>query len=275
MSTIEKTKLQLLHDDLLYMGFGRLTELPQLLEEQVSLDLPSFELFAEAFFDAESKMEATLYFRKGPSEKYGERYYFNRYEAMLRYLGAPDKDRGQTFYLQSGRGFTFKEAFNLLQGRWVCKTVIPNPEKKLLIEETDDNYSSWFRLDFTSKTRKGNYYLRYWRGKFDLEGALEVCQIRELDVPGMMDKLCKLLRKGNLPEVHFRHKNGKFEKKLITADPEAKMILNYPAAMWAERKRKTPEEPVELPGLEPAESEEISEAVLEDDLARPFKKAHL
>lgn len=260
----EKDPLQALQNDIKYMGFGEHTMLNLMVEEQVRSQVAAFEAYTEAFFDEETKIEARLFFRKGTSDTYGERYYFNRYEALLRYSGHPEKDKKQTFSLIAGRGITFKEAFNLLQGRWVCKTVVDfNGEK----------HTRWFRLDFSGKTQKGNYYLKPYRGNFDLEKTVNSCPIRELEIEEMKERIYYNLRKGNLYEVHYRHKNGKYEKKLITADPEARLIKNFPVATWADR--KVSDEPGDPGEMVAAESEEISGSVLQDDLANPIQKAHL
>src|ERR1700744_2308525 len=111
-----QNNLDFLNTDLKYLGFGEKSLLNQHLEAQLLRELPAFELFTEAFYDNDTKLEAKLYFTRSAKENF---YYFNKYDALLRYAGEPDKDRAQTFYISKGHGVTLKEAFNLLQGRAV------------------------------------------------------------------------------------------------------------------------------------------------------------
>jgi len=108
------SNLDFLNNNIKYLGFGERSLLNQHLEAQVLRNQPSFELFSETFYEADTKLETKLYFTRS---KQSDFYFFNKYEALLRYAGEPGKDRGQTFYINKGQGITLKESFNLLQGR--------------------------------------------------------------------------------------------------------------------------------------------------------------
>jgi hypothetical protein len=210
--------LDFLNNDLKFLGFGERSLLNQHLEAQLQRELPSFELFTEAFFDSDTKLEAKLYFTRSTKENF---YYFNKYDALLRYAGEPDKDRAQTFYIHKGHGVTLKEAFNLLQGRAVFK---------LLTSRSGIQYSAWIQLNFAEKDRHDNYVYSYFRGgRFDLEKALREYPIRELDFDEMRANLFRALQRGNLQPVTFDgvEKKGKY---LVEANPSLNTINIYPAA---------------------------------------------
>jgi hypothetical protein len=210
--------LDFLNTDLKYLGFGERSLLNQHLEAQLLRELPAFELFTEAFYDADTKLEAKLCFTRSTK---GDFYFFNKYEALLRYSGDPDKDRGQTFYISKGHGFTLKESFNLLQGRAV---------HKLLTSRSGIQYTAWVQLNFTEKDRNDNYLYTYYRGgKFDLVKALKEYPIRELDYEEMQTNLCKSLERGNLHQVTFKGAE-KLGKYLVEANPLLQTINIYPAA---------------------------------------------
>jgi len=210
--------LEFLNNDLKFLGFGERSLLNQHLEAQLQREQTSFELFTEAFFDGDTKLEAKLYFSRSTKENF---YFFNKYDALLRYAGDPDKDRAQTFYISRGHGVTLKEAFNLLQGRAVFK---------LLTSRSGIQYSAWIQLNFAEKDRHDNYVFTYYRGgRFDLEKALRQHPIRELEFDEMRANLCRALQRGNLQPVTFEgaEKKGKY---LVEANPSLNTINIYPAA---------------------------------------------
>ena len=210
--------LDFLNNDLKFLGFGERSLLNQHLEAQLQREQPSFELFTEAFFDSDTKLEAKLYFSRSAKENF---YFFNKYDALLRYAGEPDKDRAQTFYINKGHGITLKEAFNLLQGRAVFK---------LLTSRSGIQYSAWLQLNFSEKDRHDNYPYNYYRaGRFDLEKALKQYPIRELDYDEMRANLYRALQRGNLQPVTFTGPENK-GKYLVEANPSLNTVNVYPAA---------------------------------------------
>jgi hypothetical protein len=217
------SNLDFLNDNLKYLGFGERSLLNRDLEVQIRRDPPAFELFTEAFYTSGTKVEARLYFTRS---KQSDFYFFNKYDALLRYEGEADKDRAQTFYISTkGRGITFKEAFNLLQGRAVFKT---------LISKTGNQYQTWLQLDFTEKDSENrNYRYKYFRGgRYDLMKALEKHPIREMSYDNLRENLIRSLQRGNLHPVTFDNPDRP-EKNLIEANPAMDTINIYPTATRA------------------------------------------
>jgi len=215
------SNLEYLNDNLKYLGFGEKSPLNQHLEAQILRDLPAFELYTEAFFDSETKMEAKLCFTRSATSDF---YFFNKYEALLRFSGEPDKDRRQTFYINKGSGITFKEGYNLLQGRAVFKT---------LTSKSGIQYTTWLQLNFSEKDRHNNYVYLYFRGRrFELEKALERFNIREMGLEPTRANLLRSLERGNLHPVTIEGPEHP-GKQLIEANPGLNTINFYPTAMRA------------------------------------------
>jgi len=207
-----------LKEVLKYLGFGENNPLIRQLEEEMRKNKPSFELYTEAFYEANKKMEAKLYFRKSNTS---DIVFFNKYDALLRYQGQPDNDRGQTFYIDKGRGISLKEAYNLLDGRSVFKN---------LVSKSGEKYQSWLQLDFdAAKDKHGNYrYQSYNAGyKYDLEATLRKHAFAELNDPTKFQWMMRSLERGNL-HLASLEVNGKQEKVYVAALPKYKdlVILN-------------------------------------------------
>jgi len=255
--------LDFLNTSLKYLGFGENTSLNTVLAEEIKRERPAFDLYTEAFFDEDTKLEAKLNFSRS---KTTERYFFNRYTALLRYPDNPEKEKQQTFYINKSRsGVTFKESFNLLQGRYVYKK---------LLRKDGEKYMSWIRLDFSQKTLSGNYKIRYLFDRFALEKTLAVYKIREMDMEPLKERIIRSLQRGNLHPVTYTLVSGKLGRKYIYANPETNMIINLSAATRAAGK----DEPIaitEIPDFEPADDEPVSDSIFNEDVAAPLKKAHL
>ena len=218
---MNQSNVDYLNESLKYLGFGEKSLLNQHLEAQILREPASFELFTEAFFDSDTKLEAKLYFTRSTKSDF---YFFNKYEALLRYAGEPDKDRSQTFYINKGHGTTYKEAFNLLQGRAVFKT---------LTSRSGIQYTTWIQLDFSRKDGNGNYARNYYRGrKYELEETLRDQHIREMDFDNLRENLIRSLERGNLHPVTFDSPDRK-GKHLIEANPAMNTINIYQLATRA------------------------------------------
>jgi hypothetical protein len=218
--TQTKTNLEYLNEDLKFLGFGEKSLLNQHLEAQVLREPPSFELFTEAFFDSETKLEARLYFIRAANSK----YYLNKYDALLRYSGEPEKDKGQTFKIFKGQGVTYKEAFNLLQGRSIYKN---------LTSRSGIQYLTWIQLDFSRKDADGNFPRLYYRGKkFELEETLRDLHVREMEYDNLRETVIRSLQRGNLHPVNIDAPDRK-GKHLIAANPKMATIDIYPLATRA------------------------------------------
>src|ERR1700761_1841606 len=144
--------LEFLHTALKYLGFGEHTTLNRDREEKISQGAPDFNLETEVSFDGESVLLAKLFYRRGKGQ-FSERYYLNKYEAQLRYPGKPEKEIRKMFYIESGRrGVTLKQAFNLLQGRYVQRTIV---------DQNRDKHDWWLFLEPKMFGSDGYIFLRY------------------------------------------------------------------------------------------------------------------
>jgi len=203
-----------LHEELRYLGFGDSPLLRDQLEQELDKGQKSFQLYTESFFSENCKLEVILYFNHAVQQGI---YLFNRYDALLRYIDEPDRVRSQTFYIYNGTGITFKEAFNLLQGRAVHKQ---------LSDIEGNKYSAWIQLNFEQKDLNNNYKVRQFRNEYELEKILEKYPIKEWKHDQLRKSLVRSLEKGNLHVVTFERKN-KEEKKVIEANPQYKSINIY------------------------------------------------
>ena len=261
---MNKDNLAFLQDNLKYLGFGEYSLLNHLLESEMTRGTHSFELYTDAFFDEETKLEARLHFRRSDSM---DMYFFNKYEAMLVYPENPEKNKTQTFYIYKGSGVTLKEAFNLLQGRAVYKK---------LTNAVGEKYTAWIQLNFEQKDLHENYKYRYFRSesRFDLAKVLANYKLREMENEETREMLFRSLRRGNIHPVTLI-KSNKTEKLFIQANPQFKTINILPPATRAARKDKHPvkdrREIAETPDLEIPERE-VNESCLEEDGERARQK---
>lgn len=217
--------LKYLRHQIRFHGFGDSGPLFNELEKALEEGKKEFELSTMQFFDEDCAAEATLYFRRPDSV---EMYYFNKYHVELRYIDDPESNMGQTFFIgQSGKGFTFKEAFNLMEGRVVYRKNISGPYS---------DYAAWSQLDFDNKDGNGNYKFKrfYDSYKYDLELALRNYDIIGLDKEEIRENLLRSLEKGNLHQVLIQTKNKKMQKQFIQADPQNKLVILHAQATRAE-----------------------------------------
>ena len=254
-----------LHETLKYLGFGINTPLNSALEEQLNQEPDAFTLNTEVSFDGETTIDATLYFNRGKGE-YADRYYINKYDVVLRYLDHSEEDKKMTVRIERSRfGITFKQAFNLLQGRYVQRKVV---------DQNQETHLWWLHLEFGMKTVTGNPYIRYCKGSFDLDKALDAYEIKEIASPEQKEWLCQSLRRGNLQQINLRHANGSWEPTFIYVNPERHAICNVGKATSAGRQRNANMPITEFVEFD-AIDDEISEAVQEEEPVRPRKKALL
>jgi len=236
--------LLLLEENLRYLGFGEASSFHEQLEQEIEKGNKEFQLSTETHFDELSVVEATLYFRQAENDR---KYFFVRFDASLVYHDFPEYNVKQTFYINNGSGVTYKEAYNLLQGRAVYKTLTNLDEEK---------YTAWIQLEIHEKLPTGNYRVRQFRASYgyDLEKVLHTYPIRELEDEALRANLIYSLQKGNLHPVTFAKKE-KTEKVYIAASPQFKTIVICTetvrrAQMSHFRKdspKKTSPSPVEVP----------------------------
>jgi len=202
-----------LQENLRYLGFGEASPFNEQLEQEMEKGQKEFQLVTEAHFDDSSKLEATLHFRRAEND---QKYFFTRYDAALLYIDNPEYNRKQTFYINNGSGVTFKESFNLLQGRAVYKNLVNADEVK---------YHAWIQLEFEERMPNNNYKVRQFREGhgYDLGKVLSSYPIKELEDEALKTNLILSLQKGNLHPVTFV-KERKKEKLYIAACPQFKTI---------------------------------------------------
>ncbi len=259
-----KENLNYLNSRLKYHGFGENTTLNMILEQEMKREEPAFDLYTEAFFDDETKLEARLNFGRGKGTDW---YFFNKYTALLRYTGNPEKDKQQVFHIDQGKfGVTFKEAFNLLQGRSVHKK---------FIRKNEDTYTSWIRLDFAEKTLSGNHRIKYMYDRFALESALAAYEIKEMDSEVLRERIIRSLQRGNLHPVTVSLQSKKLARKYIYANPEANTIVILTPAMGAANGKVELVPLNEMPELDPVEDEPVSDSIFKEEVSIPLAKAHL
>ena len=207
-------QIEKLKKDVKYLGFGETNLILYTeLEEEIEKGPVDFQLDTETFFDDDTRIEAKLYFELS---KDSTRYIFKRYVATLHYSNQPEKTRTQTIYLYRGKGFTFKETFNLLEGRAVNRNHI---------DFEGQEYNAWTELNFNEKDKHGNYRTRDFREhyRYDLEKALEIYPILELKNDQLRTELIRALQRGNIHPVTLL-KGSKWEKVFIEANPANRLI---------------------------------------------------
>jgi hypothetical protein len=215
--------LAFLNERLKYLGFGENTLLNQQLEDHIAREEPEFELFTDAFFDHLVRTEAKLHFQRQDQQGI---YVFDRYEAKVEYEQEPDRNKERSFYIYRGIGVTFKEAYNLLDGRAARVDMINRDEEK---------YSVWVQLDFAEKDVHDNFKYKYYR-YFDLPKVLEKYPIVECGEAGSKKALMAALERGNRYLITLN--TGKPEPKWIEANPAERTIKIYaPVPGPAKRRR--------------------------------------
>ena len=167
------------------------------------------------------KVDATLHLKKSATS---DVYFLNKYDLQLQKAGQDDPVK-QTFYIGSkkpsdedgqkhqqqkqDKGYTLKEAYNLLAGRPVFKT---------LVSKQGEEYEAWAKINFQNKLENGNYEMKkYSQGYgFDLENVLGKYAIKELGNEKYKESLIDSLHRGNLQKATFVGADGKEEKLYVS-----------------------------------------------------------
>jgi hypothetical protein len=204
---MNEQNLHFLKENIKYLGFG--DKLYPELEKNLDAGKPGFALSISTVLNNEN-IGATLYFRKSDNS---DVYFLNRYEALLQKVG--DQIKSQTFFLDNGKGVTWKEAYNLLEGRSVLKELSTKEGQK---------YQAWQKLDFSQRDEKGNHKVQHFHTNYgyNLEAA-----IKNLPLAAMSEEretqIFKSLQKGNIQMVSILDHNE--EKKMyIAANPQFKTL---------------------------------------------------
>ena len=196
-----------LKDTLKYQGFGE--QLNNELEKAVTKGEKTFTLEATHIHDlpiskaddplTRDKVSYELSFKQGKNEQ----YYFNSYQAKLE--SPLFKDRQQTFYLDMGRTYTAKEAYNLLSGRSVYKS---------LQNKEGQRYNAFVQLDFKGEQKaNGNYPLKSYHENYGFRLSQTIAELPiKFSSLEERDRLIKSLEKGNLQKVQLTDGQTLFAK---------------------------------------------------------------
>jgi len=253
---MNQENLKFLHDRLKYLGFGEDSPLNQELTKQIEAEVKEFQLYTEAYFDdGYSRMEAKLYFVRSVNT---DRYFFNKYDVLLHYPDEQGKDKAQTIFLEkSSRGFTFKETFNLLEGRAVYKQ---------LINFNKEEYWAWSQLNFEERDLHGNFKFKRYNEHYgyDLEKALQTYPIVELQNEKLKEYMIEALQRGNAHPVTFRT-GKKMERYLIQADPKSRLLILCSQATRAAQRLAARQKTLGIEGQVVSEPDKAKETPAEED----------
>lgn len=210
---MNEKNLEYLSNQLKYTGFGE--GLQDKLKENIVKQPPEFVLYHQAEFGKDS-VAATLHFRKSPAT---DMYFFNRYNMLLKSEQHPDPIK-QTFYISSKEdNITFKEAYNLMSGRAVQKT---------LANKAGEKAEGWVQLDFKEFDKQGNFKMRsfYPSYGYDLPKLLDTLPLKELNTPEARNTLLQSLQRGNRQSVTIEA-DGSAKRFYVEAVPQYKSINWY------------------------------------------------
>lgn len=202
-----------LNNQVIYGGFK---EIPSdELRKQMDLGQQQFELKMDTTYGAD-KVSATLNFTKSDRS---EMYFFNHYDIEVQKEGQKEAMK-QRFYINNrGQSITLKEAYNLMDGRAIHKT---------LSTKNEDKYDAWLQLDFKNAKDDGNFKMHTYSENygFDLESTLKKYPIKELENEQFKDGLLDSLKRGNRQSVTLV-KDGQEVKRFIEATPQYKGLNFY------------------------------------------------
>lgn len=206
---------EFLTEKLKYSGFE--DQLNGKLKEAIQSGKEDFTLAHQTAIEGK-QLDVDLYFKKS---QISDRYFFNKFEAKLQNPETGQEPKTHTFY--QNQGITVKEAFNLLEGRAV---------EKSLLGADKEAYKAWLQLDLSKKDEKNNFPVNQFHEKygFDLKESLQKFPIKELQDETKMDWMLKSLKKGNTYPVVMERK-GMEEIMFVEANPKFKSINVYDASM--------------------------------------------
>ena len=186
-------------------------EVTNKLAKEVETQKPEIKLTHEAN-RANETVQYDLNFRKSDTS---DMYFFNSYQATLK-TGNEAHDKTQEFRIRNGNNMGADEAFNLVAGRAVHKS---------MVNGDGDAYQAWLKVDFSQKDNYGNHKMDQFseRYSYNLEKALEKFPIAELGRPEERKDLLESLKAGNSTAVSFT-KDGKEALLFVEANPRLRTI---------------------------------------------------
>lgn len=207
-NTMNQENLDYLNERLKYSGFDE--SLGKELEKKLKAGSENFTIPAQMEVEGR-KMDMQLHFGKS---NVSDRYFFNKYDVSLTNNNPSIEPKTHTFY--ANQGVTVKEAFNLMEGRAVQKSLL-NADK--------EPYKAWLQLDLGVKEENGNFKLDQYHENYgyDLKKVLESLPIKEAFDGNKADWLLKSVQKGNQYPVTMQ-KDGKEELMYVEANPKYKSV---------------------------------------------------
>jgi len=198
-----KENIEELQERMKYSGFGD-TVNPE-LEKQIKDGKEKIVLGMSKIVD-DRKLEYALHFRQSDEG----RYYYNGFDATLT---KPD-DTQQSHRFYQNQGISAKEAFNLLEGRAVFKS---------LFNKEGERYNAWIQLELDVRDGNGKHPVTHFHQNygFELEKAVEKLPLKYMDGDEQRDMLHYSLKKGNQHQVEIEGRDGKFQ---LEANPRYKNL---------------------------------------------------
>lgn len=186
-------------------------ELGKTLAIEVEAKKPEIKLEHEVNRNNET-VKFDLNFRRSDAT---DMYFFNSYQATLK-TGNEAHDKTQEFRIRNGNNMGMDEAFNLVAGRAVHKS---------MVNGDGDAYQAWLKVDFSQKDNYGNHKMEQFSDRYgyNLEKALEKFPIAELGKPDERKELLESLKAGNSTAVSFT-KDGKEALLFVEANPRLRTI---------------------------------------------------
>ena len=212
---MDQENFDYLTEKLKYSGFE--DKLNGALEKDIKAGVPAITLPLK--MDIEDKnVEFRLHFKKS---EVSDRYFYNKVDVSVPNANPELEPKSHSFY--QNQGITAKEAFNLLEGRAVHKTLL-NADK--------EQYKAWLQLDLTKKEENGNFKVNQYHENygFDLKAKLNEFPIVELGDQTKTDWMMKSLQKGNQYPVSME-RGGMEVVMFVEASPKFKSINVYDASL--------------------------------------------
>ncbi|RPD39346.1 hypothetical protein [Chitinophaga barathri] len=227
-----KTNHEYLANQTKYTGFGTMIEIP--IADAIAKNGDKFTVPYRGSFNGK-EFEAELSFKK--SEKTGN-YFFQSYTLLLEREGFPLQ---HTFYINNKpfdpnkpdglpRNFTLKEAFNLLEGRPVLKTMefegeVTTRWRTLQIFE-DDGAGG---LKLAKGEDQKNFKMRsYPAESVKLDEAVGNLKPKELERPSAYQERIRSLERGNITRFTIVSGDNEYPRDIEVSMKYRTLIMNIP-----------------------------------------------
>ena len=216
LSIMNEKNYDYLKDQLKFTGFGE--GLQNDLKEKMEIQTPEFQLNHSQKF-GNDEVNATLHFKKSNDS---DMYFFNKYDMALKNDAASEAVK-QTFYINKESSITFKEGYNLMNGRAVNKD---------LTTKEGEKYNAWVQMDFKETDNNGNFKMKQYHQNYgyNIEQVLAKLPVKELATDTDKNALVQSLEKGNRQSITFVQ-DGKETRHFIEANPQFKSVTVYDGTM--------------------------------------------